>query len=112
MKVIVILREPVSRLHSAFWYYGCMHGIYKHLGMHADGFHKFANGEVSRLQECMATGSGMRECVRTHFNASTQVIKGMYAAAVPDWLAVYPADQIMWIKAEDYYGNERAYLQV
>ena len=42
MKLLVMLRNPVDRMYSAFWYYGCLYGIYKHLGMDADGFHRLA----------------------------------------------------------------------
>lgn len=38
-----MLRDPVARLLSAYWYYGCLYGIYKHYGeMGPQGFHAFA----------------------------------------------------------------------
>lgn len=42
MKVVAILRDPVARMYSAFWYYGCLYNVYKDHGMTAKGFHKLA----------------------------------------------------------------------
>ena len=42
MKVVAILRDPVARMYSAFWYYGCLYNVYKDHGMTAKGFHKHA----------------------------------------------------------------------
>ncbi len=41
-RLILVLREPAARMHSAFWYYGCMHGLYQQHGLSAAGFHAFA----------------------------------------------------------------------
>lgn len=42
MRLVLLLREPAERMHSAFWYYGCMHGLYQRHGLSAAGFHAFA----------------------------------------------------------------------
>jgi hypothetical protein len=39
-------------------------------------------------------------------------VKGIYAAFAPDWLAAFPANQLLWVKAEDYYRDERRYIRV
>ena len=40
MRVVVMLRDPVERMYSAFWYYGCLYNVYKDYGMTPKGFHK------------------------------------------------------------------------
>jgi hypothetical protein len=112
MKLIVIMRDPVARLYSAFWYYGCMYGIYGKWGMTREGFHEFATEQIAIVDSCINDGKSMRQCARELFNPAQQVVKGMYAAFVPDWLAEYPSEQILWIRAEDYYAQEEHYLKV
>lgn len=111
MRVIVILRNPVDRMYSAYWYYGCMYGGAGTV-LSAENFHAAAEREVGLVSQCVAGGASMRQCARENFGAAQQLVKGMYAAFAPDWLAAYPAGQIMWIRAEDYYAEERKYLQV
>jgi hypothetical protein len=111
MKLVVIMREPVERMYSAYWYYGCMYGIHSENGLSADGFDSVAVRELSIMNQCLDSNKPIRRCARELFHSAQQLVKGIYAAFVPDWLAVYPRDQIMWIRAEDYYANERAHLK-
>lgn len=39
---MLMLREPAARMYSAFYYYGCAHGLYQAHGISAAGFHTFA----------------------------------------------------------------------
>jgi len=41
-RLVLMLREPAARMHSAFYYYGCAHGLYQAHGISAAGFHSFA----------------------------------------------------------------------
>jgi N-acetylgalactosamine 4-sulfate 6-O-sulfotransferase len=111
MKLIVIMRDPVQRMHSAYWYYGCMYGVHSKDGLSPEGFDTVAQSELSAMNKCLDSHKSIRRCARELFHTAQQLVKGIYAAFVPDWLAVYPRDQIMWIRAEDYYVNERAHLQ-
>jgi hypothetical protein len=111
MKIVVILREPVSRMYSAFWYYGCLYGNPSSI-VTPESFHSSVEEEVHTVTTCVERGSSMRKCARQSYGTAQQLVKGMYAAFAPDWLAVYPPEQIMWIRAEDYYADERSRLQV
>lgn len=111
-RILVLMRDPVARMYSAFWYYGCRYDIYKKYGMTADGFHEFAAKEVSVLNQCLDKGSSIRECARTLFYTAQQLIKGIYAAFAPDWLAAYPANQVTWVRSEDYFANPEHHIQV
>lgn len=61
-RLILVLREPAARMHSAFWYYGCMHGLYQRHGLSAAGFHGFAQARrpcrsfACSLKAAMTTG--------------------------------------------------------
>ena len=112
MKLVVMMRDPVERFQSAYWYYGCMHGVNAEGGMGPENFHDVAEQQVSVVRKCMDKGASARQCARESFNAAQQIVKGMYAAFAPDWLANYPEEQIMWIRSEDYYANERLHLEV
>lgn len=46
MKVIVMLRDPVDRMYSAYWYYGCLYNIYEPWGMSDAGFDKWAKASA------------------------------------------------------------------
>jgi hypothetical protein len=112
MHSIIVMRAPADRMYSAFWYYGCTYGIYGRWGMHAQGFHAMAQYEIDNFQGCLEKGRSVRRCSREQFGAAQQLVKGIYAAFAPDWLAAFPADQLLWVKAEDYYKDERRYIQV
>ena len=110
MKIIVMLRDPIARFESAFWYYGCLYNLYGN--MTAQRLHKLAKHDINLIQQCKKQGESVRQCARKHFHGAQQLVKGMYAVFAPDWLAAYPSEQIMWIRSEDYYGNETAYVKV
>lgn len=111
MKVIVMMREPISRMYSAYWYYGCLYGRTGE-PLTAEAFDSIARREVGVVRACLTLGASMRQCARENFSHAQQLVKGMYAAFAPDWLALYPDEQIMWIRAEDYYQDERHHIEV
>ncbi|KAK9829104.1 hypothetical protein WJX72_003914 [[Myrmecia] bisecta] len=110
MKLIVMLRNPVDRMYSAFWYYGCLYGIYKHLGMDAEGFHKLVEGEVGKMQACQETASA-KVCAARLFHEAQQLIKGMYSVVLQDWRDVYASDQLMMINTAQYQSDEEQTLR-
>eukprot|EP00899_Mesostigma_viride_P013848 jgi/Mesvir1/22464/Mv18494-RA.1 len=110
-RLILMVREPAARMYSAFWYYGCLYHIYDNFGMSPAGFHKFVEKEIGNFQECMDRHKSVRRCTREGFDASQQLIKGMYAAFLPDWVNVYPEDQLMVIRMEDYGRETELYLR-
>ena len=38
-----MLRDPVDRMYSAYWYYGCLYGLYQAWGMSDAGFDRYAS---------------------------------------------------------------------
>ena len=49
--------------------------------------------QVSLMWRCLEKNS-LRDCAVQHFTSAQQVVKGLYAAFLPDWLKVYPRDQV------------------
>lgn len=106
-----LMHLSTCRLHSAFWYYGCSYGMNGY-DMSADGFHSYAESQISVVNDCVASGKSMRECARQYYGTAEQAIKGMYAAFAPDWMSIYPSEQIHWIRMEDYMVAPTKHIQV
>eukprot|EP00887_Chlorella_sp_A99_P007481 scaffold2.g7481.t1 len=106
MRLVVMLRDPVERMHSAFWYYGCLYNIYKGYGMSAEGFHRFAQDQVKLLWRCLES-SNLRQCAVHNYGPAQQLVKGIYAAFMPDWLSHYPREQFERYRS----GGEREALR-
>lgn len=111
MRSAIIMREPLSRMYSAYWYYGCMYGNAQS-NLSPERFHEAAKSDVAVVRQCLEKGGNMRRCARESFGPAQQLVKGMYAAFAPDWLAAWPKEQLLWIRAEDYYADERGHLEV
>ena len=106
-KIIIILRDPVPRLLSHFLYDKNKHNspLYKHPS--ALGFHEACVNSIKQYEVCFKK-LGHRACAYdTSVMAETllglQI--GMYSVFVRDWLAVFPRNQITFIKFEDYITN-------
>ncbi|GMH44760.1 hypothetical protein BSKO_12712 [Bryopsis sp. KO-2023] len=113
MKLILMLRDPVKRIFSAYWYYGCLYGIYKHYGkMSSQSFHKFVSEKIDTMKKCMVEdGYSARYCAVKKFSAAEQLVKGMYSMSMPDWLAVYPKNMIKIIKLEEFSKRPKQHLR-
>ena len=108
-RVIALLRDPSSRLWSAFWEYGQYPARYGQ--SHAGFGYYFGNQSASYLQ-CVATdGRGRRKCA-VRFEAygaaeagvyyhCDQLVKGMYAAFLPEWQAALPREHLLIMRTED-----------
>ncbi|KAK9845960.1 hypothetical protein WJX81_006889 [Elliptochloris bilobata] len=99
-RLILLLREPAERMHSAFWYYGCMHGLYQRHGLSAAGFHAFAQEEVAIMRSCLQESS-LVACATREWGAAQQLIKGVYVLPMVAWLAAYPREQLLILTLEE-----------
>ncbi|KAK9810890.1 hypothetical protein WJX73_005645 [Symbiochloris irregularis] len=113
MKVIVMLRDPVDRMYSAYWYYGCLYSLYEAWGMSDVGFDAWARESVAEMNACLkGQGASARSCALLHYEGKPQqLIKGMYSVFLPDWQAAYREDQILVINTDTYRQQEEATLQ-
>ena len=108
-RVVALLREPSLRLWVAFWEYGQYPARY---GRSNAGFAYYFGNQSAAFERCVATdGRGRRRCA-LRFEAygaaeagvyyhADQLVKGMYAAFLPEWQASLPRDHLLVMRSED-----------
>jgi hypothetical protein len=107
-RFIVLLRDPVERLHASFWNYYHYRSKY---GATAEGFTAFATEMTGHVQRCLADHA-LVQCVTTFealgpsyenvFYHADQVLKGMYSVYMEGWLAAFPRNTFLVLKQEEY----------
>ena len=106
-KLIVVFREPVARFISAYYYYN--HKDPSEAGLVANV------ASVAKAWEA-CTGSSADydvadRCTRElYLHGAQQLVKGMYASYVRDWVSVYPPTSFLWLRLEDYRADPRSSL--
>lgn len=111
LRLLMMLREPGARYFSAYWYYNKRYRIYAaHGPLSAASFDSMARSEVATFGACRAHHS-LRRCARTQFDAAQQLVKGLYAAFLPDWLGAFPPEQLLVLRLEDYEAKPEAHLR-
>ncbi|GFN84158.1 sulfotransferase [Plakobranchus ocellatus] len=96
-RIIVILRNPVDRLYSDFLYF-------QKQDKAQDLFHSSAQKAIASLSQCLDTLS-IRSCVYNYTVSSKSRARlriGLYSVYLNEWLSVFPRDQILVIRLEDY----------
>ena len=120
-KFVVLLREPISRLYSAFWYYAT--DEYKE-NLSSKIFSKDVHTFFERLQLCDNKKS-MLKCLKeakdfdNHFTDSPryprdshfQLITGFYYLYLLPWLQVFPRKNFMFVRTEDMKKDTGKTLQ-
>ncbi|CAG5134958.1 unnamed protein product, partial [Candidula unifasciata] len=105
-RIIVILRNPTDRLYSDFLYF-------THSLKSQEDFHNEATAAVDSLNDCIHK-IGIRACV---YNASIAIKSrvrlrlGLYQVYLQDWLALFPRDQVLVVRLEDYSAEPLAVIQ-
>ena len=106
LRLIVMLRDPGDRLYSAYHYYRWWDA-----GLPpptpAD-FHNRTAAGVAAWRACEAK-FGARACARRY--EPEQLVKGMYAEFLPDWLAHWPRAQLLFLRFEDYARAREAHVR-
>uniref|UniRef100_A0A7S3R6I9 Sulfotransferase n=1 Tax=Dunaliella tertiolecta TaxID=3047 RepID=A0A7S3R6I9_DUNTE len=92
LRSIIIFRDPVERYTSAFYYY-------RHNKGNNQELHATAVRDIESWHRCVAS-HGTPWCVR-HYNPQ-QLVKGMYAEFMDDWLKHFPREQLLILRYEDY----------
>lgn len=108
VRLIIMLRDPVERLHAAFWHY---EHYQKKYGESETGFTTFAMEMMGHFNKCTQTHS-VRECALAFeslaqefedvFFHADQLIKSMHSVFMPDWLAAFPPEDVLVLRLEDY----------
>ena len=96
LRMVAVLRNPVDRLYSAFYYYGHYAARF---GANADGFHKYVQTQLDTFAGCTAA---RHECAIEGYGRVEQLVKGMYAMFLPDYFAAFPREQLLVLRSEAY----------
>ncbi|XP_060067963.1 carbohydrate sulfotransferase 15-like [Ylistrum balloti] len=107
LKLIVILREPAERTYS--------HYLFRRLGNSAREFHHHAVGNFTFLLNCVNSVGSMRACLFNeslleHFK-SFPIHGSFYSVLLKEWFSVFPREQFLIIRTEDYSSNMAFYLR-
>lgn len=111
VRMVVVLRDPVERLHAAFWNYGHYQNVY---GRNETGFSRYVREMVGHVRRCLETNTES-ECV-TAFEALSpenegvfyhcdQVLKSLYAPFMAGWLQSF-GDSLLVLRLEDWKDNK------
>ena len=52
----------------------------------------------------------LRACYVQGYGAAQQLVKGLYAVPLPNWLATWPREQLLFLTLADYARDTRATL--
>jgi len=69
-----------------------------------------ARHETAAFEDCAARNAE-RRCARTLFDGAQQLVKGLYAAFLPDWLGAFPPHQFLILRLEDYERRPAPHLR-
>lgn len=96
-KLILILRNPIDRLFSDYLYFTLRNKS-------SNAFHKRMEKGVAVYRNCTENHS-MRYCVYNRTVAllsATRLRVGLYVVYLRDWLKLFPRDQLLVLRLEDY----------
>lgn len=107
VKHVVLVRDPVERLHAAYW--GGHHYLNRY-GRTEAGFAAFVNGTLADMAACRARQSA-EQCVQA-FEAWSQeqedgwyhcdqLAKGAYSVFLKGWLGAFPKADVLVLRLED-----------
>ena len=99
LRLIAILRNPVDRMYSAFYYYG---HYAKRYGATPDGFHEYATAQLAAFKQCDAPLRSRHDCAMEGYGHAEQLAKGLYAMFLPDFFAAFPREQLLVLRSEAY----------
>ena len=118
-KFVVLLREPIDRLYSAFWFYA---GDEYQKELTPNIFVKDVQTFFERLKQC-DKGKTMLKCLRKaerfehhfkdlrHSRVNKQLLTGFYYLYLLPWLQVFPRENFLFIRTEDMKKDTGKALQ-
>eukprot|EP00105_Crassostrea_gigas_P041521 XP_019925669.1 PREDICTED: carbohydrate sulfotransferase 15 isoform X2 [Crassostrea gigas] len=111
VKLLILLRNPVDRLYSD--YYFIDNG---ERSKNRTTFHQAVVKAIDVLKKCQEHRSP-RSCL-FDFNLNAKLVKhktrihlGFYAVFLREWLSVFPRDQILIMRTEDYSANTKSVMK-
>lgn len=116
LKLLACVRSPIDRLRHAFY----THPHYaKRYGQGAAGLHAYVMEQRAGWQACVRS-YGAKRCA-IHFEQlgaaqdgvffhADQLIRGMYAPFVADFLGAFPESQLLVVRTEDFIDKRQPLL--
>ncbi|GLC34028.1 hypothetical protein PLESTB_000830200 [Pleodorina starrii] len=115
-KMILVARDPIARLYSAYHGYPHYHGKY---GKSSSGFTAYVAEQVGALRTCEADFGAARCALyfealshreeMVYFHAD-QLMRGMYALFLEIWYRFIPASNWLIIHSDDLFSQPRETL--
>ncbi|XP_069127282.1 carbohydrate sulfotransferase 15-like [Argopecten irradians] len=107
MKLIIIMRNPVDRLYSDYYFLQLA-------GNSPQAFHNSVVTSISVLDQCLKQSS-MLTCLsgeKRHqfWNKAARIHIGFYSEYVRQWLRVFPKEQILFLRTKDYSADITSHM--
>ncbi|GLI70541.1 hypothetical protein VaNZ11_015457 [Volvox africanus] len=113
-KMVVLVRNPVDRLYSAYWRYGHYRDKF---GPTPEGFETYAREQLTALKDCMNRNGSESEisCLlhfetwglkeeRLYFHAD-QLLRGVYSVWLEIWLKFFDRKDLLVVRSEDFFAD-------
>ncbi|KAL8609182.1 hypothetical protein ACOMHN_062422 [Nucella lapillus] len=98
-RVIMMLRNPTTRLYSAYLYFQKRHKS-------QETFHELVKKNIAVFNACVRKTS-LRHCVYNGSLFTLRLHVGVYSVFIEDWLLRLPRDQMLFIRLEDVHRGAR-----
>ncbi|XP_033738428.1 carbohydrate sulfotransferase 15-like [Pecten maximus] len=106
-KFIMIMRNPVERLYSDYYFMRLAGDSSLH-------FHNSVVASIAILNQCLRNNS-MLTCLTGNeqhqlWNRAARIHIGFYSEHVKQWLRVFPRKQILFLRTEDYSADVSSHM--
>lgn len=99
-KFIVLLRDPVERMYTAYFFH--------QMGINPQTFHYDVKEGIAQFNRCLASAPNRKEC---YFNSSVidpitvELSFACPAVHIREWFAVFPRKHFLFMRTESYAQN-------
>ena len=111
-KYIIMMRNPVDRLWSHYWY-ACR--LEKYFSLGSEIFHNLSVGAISEFNNCLKSRNSQSKCISVacKYDTCTDVSIGisLYYFHLERWLSVFPREQFLFLKTEEVFANTTSALK-
>ncbi|XP_046365506.2 carbohydrate sulfotransferase 15-like [Haliotis rufescens] len=99
MKFLLIFRNPIDRLYSDYYF--------MNYGRSPESFHDHVILSVWMMKKCIRENS-VRTCMfstKMYHHLPTRLHIGCYSVFLKEWLSVFPREDFLILRTEDYKAN-------
>lgn len=128
-KIIIMLRNPTSRLWSHYWFY-CSRTKYNFgtndrlppvpddvINKASERFHNHTVAAISEFNNCIASGASEFKCTYNAFYdddhhslacGKSRIGVSLYYVHIMKWLSIFPREQLLFLTMEELAENPQA----